>query len=115
MALKPNPPTLLDVTPYAKRQRSMLKTRYGLTPDDYYALYLKRMGCCHICGELMQIGRKKNVSWKKGCCVDHIENTKIVRGLLCHRCNTVIGLMNHDPKLLQSAIKYLQDTVPHPN
>ena len=114
MALKSDPPTLLEVMPYAKRQRAMLDTRYGLTPEGYYALYSKQKGCCRICGELMQIGRKKNASWKKGCCVDHIEGTKRVRGLLCHRCNTVIGLMNHNQKLLQSAIKYLHHTIPFP-
>ena len=114
MALKVDPPTLLAVMPYAKRQRSMLKTRYGLTPEGYNDLYQKQKGCCRICGGLMQIGRKEKAGWKNGCCVDHIAGTKLVRGLLCHRCNTVIGLMDHDKQLLKSAITYLHDTTPFP-
>jgi hypothetical protein len=39
--------------------------------------------------------------------VDHCHDRKHVRGLLCWRCNTTIGKVNHDPELLSAMIAYL--------
>jgi hypothetical protein len=39
--------------------------------------------------------------------VDHNHNTGKVRELLCHGCNTGIGLMQDDVDLLQKALDYL--------
>jgi len=40
--------------------------------------------------------------------VDHDHETREVRGLLCHHCNTGIGLFRHDVKILKQAISYLR-------
>jgi len=39
--------------------------------------------------------------------VDHNHDTGKVRELLCNTCNNGLGCFKDDPKLLQSAIKYL--------
>lgn len=41
--------------------------------------------------------------------VDHDHKTGIVRGLLCHHCNFIIGQAEDDPGILMRAVQYLQD------
>ena len=40
--------------------------------------------------------------------VDHNHKTGKVRGLLCPRCNNLLGMSQDDPRLLQVAIQYLK-------
>ena len=40
--------------------------------------------------------------------VDHCHKTKAVRGILCNRCNTVLGLCKDDDKLLSALAGYLR-------
>ena len=39
--------------------------------------------------------------------VDHCHDTKKVRGLLCAKCNTLLGMAKDDVSILQNAITYL--------
>lgn len=39
--------------------------------------------------------------------VDHCHETGLIRGLLCSRCNSGIGLLRDDPELLKTAYNYL--------
>lgn len=80
----------------------MLK-KYNMTQDDYEELLLKQNNSCAICG----ISSK---DYKESLHVDHCHNTGIVRGLLCFKCNTVLGKVNDDVGILQKAIKYIYKT-----
>jgi hypothetical protein len=53
-----------------------IKSRYGLTPDEYTALVENG---CKICGSFERLH------------VDHNHTTGEVRGCLCHICNTSLG------------------------
>lgn len=74
-----------------------LWNRYGLTYEQYYVHLKKYQGMCHIC------------RIKPGVAVDHCHITGKVRGVLCSMCNTGIGNLRDDIKLLESAIQYLRD------
>ena len=74
------------------------KSRYGITLEDYNNMYEAQSGLCAICFKS---------SGTKRLSVDHNHTTGAVRGLLCHRCNTSLGLLNDDVNVLLSAIKYL--------
>jgi len=50
---------------------------------------------------------KKNINNKR-LCIDHDHNTGIVRGLLCDKCNHLLGNATDSIKILLGAIKYLQ-------
>lgn len=73
---------------------------YGITPDEYWAIYAHQGGVCYIC-------RRANGS-KKKLSVDHDHRTGIVRGLLCSPCNRdVLGHLRDCIDALQRAIRYL--------
>ncbi len=82
--------------------KSHLKKKFGITIEDYDAMYIEQGGRCAICGT----HQSKLV---KRLCVDHCHETQKVRGLLCDRCNTGISRFKDNINLLQNAIKYLRE------
>lgn len=58
---------------------------------------------CAICG--CEGGSEDNRGDRLA--VDHDHETGVVRGLLCHKCNTAIGLLRDDPEVLRRAADYL--------
>ncbi len=79
-----------------------LQRRYGLTPDDYLAMYEDQGGCCAICGSDEYRGEDKC-----SFAIDHCHNTGEIRGLLCNKCNGGIGMLGDNPKLTKRATEYL--------
>lgn len=61
-----------------------LLAEYGLTWQEYEGLYDKQRGSCAICG-ILQDDLKQRLA------VDHDHKTGEVRGLLCFRCNLMLG------------------------
>lgn len=55
---------------------------------------------CAICKDELPEG--------KHCHVDHDHTTGKVRGLLCHHCNTALGLFDENPDLMEKAAVYLE-------
>ena len=78
-----------------------LKSKYGISLDDYKALLKRQRGRCAIC-------RKR----KARLCVDH--KGRKVRGLLCSPCNCGLGFFRDDPKRMRKAIAYLKASLPPP-
>jgi hypothetical protein len=60
-----------------------LKWRYGITPEQWQALYDEQGGLCGICRGPQQGKRRIGL--------DHNHETGLVRGLLCDRCNLMVG------------------------
>jgi len=77
-----------------------LKSRYGISVDEYDKLLIEQKNRCWICGKETNKGRLM--------CVDHDHVTGKVRGLLCTKCNLGLGKFNDDVRLLERAIKYLK-------
>lgn len=78
------------------QNRVRLKTRYGITPEDYDRMFKEQRGQCAICEV-----KKDKLD------IDHCHNTKVVRGLLCGSCNRALGLMKDNKLFLLRAIRYL--------
>lgn len=71
--------------------------RYRITQDDFHQMVLEQVGCCKICDE--QLTNEV---------VDHCHVTKVVRGLLCHKCNILVGnLENNTQEILEKAKLYI--------
>lgn len=81
------------------RVRKLL-TQYGLTVGQYEELAQRQGGVCAIC--------KKPDAQGTQLAVDHCHDTGAVRGLLCLRCNSGIGLFYDDLALVRSAMRYLE-------
>lgn len=70
--------------------------RYGMSVEELQAMLERQNGCCAICPKELTKP-----------CVDHDHETGAVRGLLCHGCNTLLGLAGDDPERLDAAKAYL--------
>lgn len=70
------------------------------TVAELAAMYADQNGRCAICEEPPD---------KRGLVIDHNHTTGEVRGFLCHRCNSALGLLGDDPKRVQSAVRYLDE------
>lgn len=77
--------------------------RYGLTESEYDLLVAVQKNRCAICGDPPDAqGRNRETLH-----IDHDAVTGRVRGLLCSRCNTGIGLLREDERILTAALAYL--------
>ena len=45
-------------------------------------------------------------------CIDHDHGTKKPRGLLCHNCNTALGLLGDDVQIILGLSQYLAQSKP---
>lgn len=85
---------------YSARYRSRLLLKYGITPEDYDAIFSSQRGRCAICG-------RHQSDLIKALFVDHDHQTGRVRGLLCYKCNTAIGQIENGG--IDAFINYLLD------
>ena len=79
---------------------------YGITLSQYVGLLSLQKGFCAICGEPEKTERNGKL---KRLAVDHCHETGIIRGLLCQKCNTAIGSLDHNIEILNKAIEYLEN------
>lgn len=81
-------------------KRAALK-RYGLSLEGFKEMLKKQNGKCAICDA------SKN-SDGKSLYVDHCHETGKIRGLLCRKCNTGIGLLGDNMNGILKAKDYLE-------
>ncbi len=63
---------------------------------------------CSICGISEEDAKNQNKQTKHyGLYIDHCHITGMLRGILCHNCNLVIGHAKDNIEILQKAVKYL--------
>jgi hypothetical protein len=70
---------------------------YGLNENQYKVLLSSQNHRCAICKEAKILG------------VDHCHYTGTVRGLLCNRCNSILGKMGDTYDLAMRFVIYLRD------
>ena len=88
-----------------RRQRT-LKTKYGISVEQYDQMLADQDGACAICG-----GSGPGASRFGVLVVDHDHETGDVRGLLCSNCNSAIGLMGDSLETVKKAADYLSRRV----
>lgn len=80
------------------------KRKFGITPERYSELLQSQNSVCAICDQPETATRMGKI---KALAVDHCHKSGKIRGLLCSDCNTGIGKLKDDPKVLLAAIQYL--------
>jgi len=85
-----------------KAKNQNLRSKYGLTIEQYELMLAERDGKCDICG------RKPDYDLH----VDHDHESErlgciVVRGLLCAACNSLLGKVREDDGLIQAVRNYL--------
>ena len=82
----------------------MRERMYGITDAEYDALLESQDGLCAICRQpetTIRNGRVQPLS------VDHDHETGAIRGLLCARCNHMLGAAKDKASTLWAAVQYL--------
>lgn len=89
------------MTPINRVQERRLALKYGITTEKYRQMLESQNGCCAIC--------KRNQEEEPFMMsVDHSHVNNSVRGLLCKKCNTMLGLVDDNIETLTTAIEYLR-------
>ena len=87
---------------YQNRTRnSTIQRLYGITVEDYDAMYIEQGGRCAICG-IHQSELPRRLS------IDHCHATGKVRGLLFKKCNAGLGQFNDSLDILKNTVRYLE-------
>jgi hypothetical protein len=76
------------------------RTLYGLEVGDKESILKAQVGLCAIC----HTDTPKGKGWH----VDHCHDSKVVRGVLCHHCNLMLGHARDSIDTLRTAINYLE-------
>jgi len=82
-----------------KVRDARLQRLYGTTQEKVDA-ELALQGGCGVCRIPIPTG--------KGWDIDHNHETKEKRGILCHKCNLLLGLCDESIQILENAITYLR-------
>lgn len=87
-----------------QQRHSDLKRQYGITLREYNDLLKKQKGGCALCG-------KTSKQQGKALAVDHNHKTNKIRGILCSKCNTGIGMLGDTYAQVAKAAKYLKESL----
>ena len=98
--------------PEAKRRGRMRK--YGLAEGEYEARLEAQGGVCFVCSRPETAMRNGvlfllSVDHDHECCPGGNSCGRCVRGLLCMKCNRVLGLMGDSPGLLRALASYAEE------
>ena len=90
-------------TPEGKlsHKRRHLQQFYGMSIEEHRRMYAEQNGCCKICGEPVSYDSRDT-------CVDHSHKTGKIRGILCGRCNRLLGYIETTPHLVSLCLEYAE-------
>jgi hypothetical protein len=98
-----NHKTREDRLAYSRARAKILEPKRS---ETFGRLFEEQGGVCKICGNPETHRRNGRI---KAIAIDHCHKTGVIRGLLCSDCNTGIGKLKDDPKILRQAAEYLEN------
>ena len=87
----------------SKNHKQEIVRKYGVAFDWFDKQFETQNQCCATCKKPLEWTDKQNTPH-----VDHCHATGNVRGILCNRCNTVLGLCIDNKELFKNLIGYLE-------
>jgi len=92
---------------HLRAQDSPIRAKYNMSETDYDVMFHSQGGKCAVCG-------RHQKEFRRRLNVDHDHSNGHVRGLLCTRCNTLVGLLEPIPtfalELARQCVVYLEHT-----
>lgn len=85
----------------AKYTRKLNLKKKGFSLDAYSVVRAIQGEMCAICKSEFASMESRRIH------ADHCHRTSLARGVLCHECNTALGLFRDNPEIMLSAISYL--------
>lgn len=82
-----------------------IKSRYGLTKNQYLDLLESQNSVCACCEKAYD---KYDIDHDHACCPGDRSCGKCVRGIICHGCNCALGYIKEDPETVKRMLKYLK-------
>ena len=95
-----------DTYNYNRSRLQQIMYKYKLSESDLNNMYVEQNWNCKICNI-----QYKDVLQRKTLYIDHCHKTGKVRGLLCVKCNNLLGIWDDNIDILKSAIKYLEANI----
>lgn len=77
--------------------------RHKMTESDFNKFLNKYDGKCHAC----KTNEAINIDHDHECCPNNFSCGKCVRGLLCHNCNTALGLLKDNKQKVIGLLNYI--------
>lgn len=77
-----------------------LRSKYGIGAEDYAERLAAQNGACAICCVSAE-------ALGETLAVDHDHSTGSIRGLLCAKCNRMLGCAKDRPEVLRAGAEYL--------
>lgn len=72
--------------------------KYGITSEEFALNIQAQNNLCAVCKKVLTDPHQ-----------DHCHTTGVNRGILCHNCNTGLGLFKDSPEVLRYAALYLEN------
>lgn len=76
-----------------------------ISVEELIKIYEKQNKSCAVCFQEFPV---EKISKRNGLFVDHCHTSGKVRGLLCLKCNSGLGMFNDNINLLTNALEYLK-------
>jgi len=88
-------------------RKSRLSKKYGITQAIYEQMTAEQKGLCAACGKPpISIKHRTDDAWRL-LYVDHDHATGKVRGLLCRKCNLLLGWLEKNAEQVRALNRYL--------
>lgn len=83
------------------------KRKFGITREEADRR-LQEQGGCAVCGVESPGGKHWSIDHDHACCGTQATCGKCIRGILCNRCNVMLGMALDNAETLRSAANYLE-------
>jgi hypothetical protein len=90
-----------------KRRDQILAYMYRLERGQFDVMMKAQKGCCAICGDPPPEGKRLRVDHDHSCCPGQKSCGECLRGLICLRCNMLLGHARDESSILIAAAGYL--------
>jgi len=83
-------------------RRYQVEHKHRVPRGTYVALWERQRGKCRCCGQSL-----RNLT-QRAPHIDHCHETGVIRGLLCHYCNTALGMVRESRENALALAEYIR-------